>query len=71
MCKEKITDISTAYKWALNLAAIQKLLEKCLTKVVAAQVKHYNLKHKPRKYNVGDFVYFNSQTSNQPAHPKN
>ena len=44
-----------------NLAAIQKLLEKHLTKMMAAQVKHYNLKRKLRNYNVGDFVYHNSQ----------
>ena len=25
------------------------------------QAKHYNSKHKPRKYNIGDFVYLNSQ----------
>ena len=40
---------------------MQKLLEKRLTKVVVTQAMHYNSKHKPRKYNVGDFVYFNSQ----------
>ena len=28
---------------------------------MAAQAKYYNLKHKPRKYNIRDFVYLNSQ----------
>ena len=41
--------------------AMKKLLEKHLTKAVAAQAKHYNSKHKLRKYNVGDLVYLNSQ----------
>ena len=50
-----------ARKRAFNLAAMQKLLEKRLTKVVAAQAKYYNLKYKPRKYNVKNFVYLNSQ----------
>ena len=59
--KKKTTDIPAACKRAFNLAAMQKLLEKRLTKVVAAQVKHYNSKHKLRKYNIGDFVYLNNQ----------
>ena len=61
MREEKTTDIPAARKQVLNLAAMQKLLEKCLTKAVAVQAKYYNLKHKPRKYNIGDLVYFNSQ----------
>ena len=59
--EEKTTDIPAARKRALNLAAMRKLLEKRLTKAVAAQAKHYNSKHKPRKYNVGDLVYLNSR----------
>ena len=59
--KEKTTNIPAARKQTLNLVAMQKLLEKHLTKAVAAQAKHYNLKHKLRKYNIGDFVYLNSR----------
>ena len=33
--KKKITNISAACKQAFNLAAMQKLLEKCLTKIIA------------------------------------
>ena len=61
VCKEKTTNIPAVRKRALNLAAMQKLLDKHFTKVVAVQAKHYNSKHKPRKYNIGDFVYLNSQ----------
>ena len=61
MHEEKTTNILAAYKRALNLAAMQKLLEKRLTKAVAIQAKHYNTKHKPYKYNVGNFVYLNNQ----------
>ena len=43
------------------MAAMQKFLKKPFMKVVAAQAKHYNLKYKSRKYNVGDLVYLNSQ----------
>ena len=59
--KKKTTDIPAAHKRVLNLVTMQKLLEKRLIKVVALQTKYYNLKHKPHKYNVEDFVYFNSQ----------
>ena len=58
--KEKTTDILAARKQAFNLAAMRKLLETYITKAVAAQAKHYNSKHKPRKYNVGDLVYLNN-----------
>ena len=61
MRKEKTIDIPATRKQALNLAAMQKLLKKRLTKAVAAQAKHYNLKHKLRKYNIGDLVYLYSQ----------
>ena len=60
VCKKKTTDIPAARNWALNLVAMWKLLEKYLTKTVVLQVKHCNLKHKPHKYNIKDFVYLNS-----------
>ena len=59
--KKKTTNIPAACKRAFNLAAMQKLLKKHLTKTVTLQAKHYNLKHKPRKYNIGALFYFNSQ----------
>ena len=68
VCEEKTINISAACKQAFNLAAIQKLLVKHLIKTVALQAKHYNSKHKPHKYNIGDFVYFNSQNI-KSTHP--
>ena len=40
---------------------MRKLLKKHLTKAVTAQARHYNSKHKPRKYNIRNLVYLNSQ----------
>lgn len=60
MHKEKIANILTAQKRILNLAAIQKLLEKRFIKAIVSQAKYYNSKHKPHKYNIKKFIYLNS-----------
>ena len=46
---------------AVNLLAMQQNLEKRLAKAVALQAKYYDLKHFPRTFAVGDFVYLNSK----------
>ena len=40
---------------------MQKVLNKWLENVVAAQTKYYNSKHLARQYNIGNLVYLNSK----------
>ena len=54
-------NVLAAWKHAVNLLVMQKVLNKRLEKAVAAQAKYYNFKHLTCQYNVGNLVYFNSK----------
>ena len=54
-------EVPAAGNQTLNLMTMRGKLEAQVKKIVKAQAKYYNTKHKPRTYNVGNMVYLNSK----------
>ena len=62
--KKRDLDVPAACNQAINLEAMQKIVEKQLAKAVASQAKFYNSIHLSCLYNIGAFVYLNSKNIN-------
>lgn len=60
MAKKRKLNVFAAWTYAIDMLAMQKILEKWLAKVVASQAKYYNSKHLQCMYEVGSLFYLNS-----------
>ena len=67
--EEKNKDTPAICQQAVNITSMQKKLKARWQALVDAQARHYNKKHKPMTYKVGNKIYLNNKNieSTRPA----